>query len=63
MMTGLEVSEDPENKPINLWPKCNPMALDKMMINVWTKWTIDLGYGKSQPNEDIGPRPTKYKAC
>ena len=37
MMTGPELSKDPENKQINLWPERNPMALDKMMINVWNK--------------------------
>ncbi len=46
MMIGLEVLEDPENEPINLWPERNPMALDRMMMNVWTKWGIDLGHGK-----------------
>ncbi len=34
MITGREVSEDPENEPINPWPERNPMALDTMMMNV-----------------------------
>ena len=34
MITGPEISEDPENEQINLWPERNPIALDKMMINV-----------------------------
>ncbi len=62
MMTGLEVSEDPKNEPINPSPERNPMALDRMMMNMWTKWAIDLGRGKGQPDEDIGSRPTKYEA-
>ncbi len=62
MMTGPKVSEDLENEPINPWPERNPMALDRMMMNVWTKWVIDLGRGEGQPDEDIGPRPTKYEA-
>ena len=37
MMTSQEVSEELENKPINPWPKCNPIALNKIMINMWTK--------------------------
>ncbi len=60
-MTGRGVSEDLENKPINPWPECNPMALDRMMMNVWTKQVIDLGRGKGQPDEDVSPRPTKYE--
>ncbi len=63
MITGLEVLEDPENKPINPWPQHNPMTLDRMMMNVWTKWAIDLGHRKGQPDEDVGLRPTKYSAC
>ncbi len=62
MMTGPEALEDPENEPINPWPERNPMALDRMMMNVWTKWAIDLGHRESQSDEDVGPRPTKYKA-
>ncbi len=62
IMTGPDVLEDPENKSINSWPERNSMALDRMMINVWTIWVIDLGYGKGQSNEDVGSRPTKYKA-
>ncbi len=62
MMTGPEVSEDSENEPINLWPERNPITLDRMMMNVWTKWAIDLERGEGQPDEDVGPRPTKYEA-
>ena len=43
MMTGSEFFEDPENEQINPWPKCNPMAQDKMMMNVQNKWAINLG--------------------
>ncbi len=62
MMTGPEVLEDPKNEWINFWPKRNPMALDRRMMNVWTKWAIDLGRGEGQPDEDIGPSSTKYEA-
>ncbi len=62
MMTGQEVSEDPENELINPWPERNPMVLDRMMMNVWMKWAIDLGRGEGQLDEDVGPRPTKYEA-
>ncbi len=34
IMTGPEVSEDPENKPINPWPERNPMTLNRMMMNL-----------------------------
>ncbi len=63
MMTGPEVSEDPENKLINPWPERNPTALDRMMMNMWTKWAINLGREEGQPDEDIGPRPITYEAC
>ncbi len=33
-----------------------------MMMNVWTKWAIDLRRGKGQLDEDVSPRPTKYEA-
>ncbi len=46
MMTGPEVSEDPENKLINPWLERHPMTLNRMMINVWTKWAIDLERGE-----------------
>ncbi len=62
-MTSPEVSEDLKNKPINPWSERNPMAQDKMIMNMWTKWVIDLGRGKGQTDEDVGPRPTKYEAC
>ncbi len=61
MMTGPEVLEDPKNEPINLWPKRNPIALDRMIMNMWMKWAIDPGRGEGQLDENIGPRPTKYK--
>ncbi len=32
------------------------------MMNVWTKWAIDLERGEGQPDEDIGLRTTKYEA-
>ena len=34
MMTGPEILDDLENKQINLWPECNPIVLDRMIINV-----------------------------
>ncbi len=33
-----------------------------MIMNIWTKWVIDFGYGKGQIDKVIGPRPTNYKA-
>ncbi len=62
MMTGPEFSEDLENEQINPWPKGNPMALHKMMMNVWNKWAIDLGRREGQRDKDVANRPTKYKA-
>ncbi len=61
-MTGPEVSEYPKNKPINLYPERNPMTLDRMIMNVWMKLTIDLRRGEGQSDKDVGPRPTKYEA-
>ena len=34
MITGLKVLKDSKNKQINLWPKYNPIKLDKMMMKV-----------------------------
>ncbi len=48
MMTGTKFSEDPENEQINPWPERNPMALDKMRMNVWNKCAIDLERKESQ---------------
>lgn len=50
MITDAEVSEDPENNQTNPWPKCDPIALDRIMLNMWTKWAIDLEDNKSQLN-------------
>lgn len=46
IIIGFEVFEKPENTQINLWPKHNLITLDKIMINVWNKKIIDLGYKK-----------------
>lgn len=61
MMTGLEILEYPKNELINFWLECNPMTLNRMMLNVWMKWAIDLRRKKGQPDEDVDLRPTKYK--
>ncbi len=37
MMTSPEILEDPKNEPINPWPERNPMALDRIMMNIWMK--------------------------
>lgn len=37
IMTSLEILGEPEKKQINPWPKHNPIVLDRMMMNVWTK--------------------------
>ena len=62
MMTGPEFFEDPKNEEINPWLKRNPIALDKMMINVWNKWAIDLGRREGQRDKDVTDRPTKFEA-
>ena len=62
MMTGPEFSEDPENEQINPWPERNPMTLDKMMMNVWNKWVIDLGRKEGQWDKDVAERTTKFEA-
>ena len=61
MMTGPEFSKEPENEQINFWPKRNPMALDKMIMNVCNKWAIDLRRRKGQWNKDVADRPTKFE--
>ncbi len=62
MMTGPEFFEDPENEQIYPWPERNPIALDKMRMNMWNKWAIDLGRREGQWDKDIADRPTKYEA-
>lgn len=37
MIIGVKISDDPENDLINLWPDCNPIALNKIMLNIWIK--------------------------
>ena len=61
MMTGPEFFEDPENEQINSRPERNPIALEKMMMNVWNKWVIDLGRRKGQQDKDVTDRPTKFE--
>ena len=63
MIIGSKVLEEQENKPINLWPGYNLMTLNKMIINVYIKWAIDLKYGKSRLDKNIGFRFTKNEAC
>ena len=62
MMTGLEFSEDPKSEQINTWPERNPMALNKMMMNVWNEWTIDHGRREGQRDKNVADRLTKYEA-
>lgn len=33
------------------------------MMNIWTKWVINLRHKKSQPDEDVGSSLTKYEVC
>lgn len=40
--------KNPENEQIKSWPKRNSITLYKMMINIWNKWEIDLGYREDQ---------------
>lgn len=37
MKISTKVLEDLENNKTNLWPECNFMALNRMMLNMWTK--------------------------
>lgn len=37
MMTGPKFLEDLENNQINLWPERNPMALDRIIIEILNK--------------------------
>lgn len=46
MIIDPKILENSKNKQINSWPKYNLITLDKMMINIWTKETIDLRYEK-----------------
>ena len=62
MITGLKFSENPENEQINLWPERNLIVLDKMMMNVWNKWAIDLGRKESQWDKNVANRPIKFEA-
>lgn len=62
IMIGPEILENLKNDQINLWFKHILIVLNKMIINMQTKWVIDLRYKKDQPDEYIGPRLTMYKA-
>lgn len=60
-MTGLEISEELENKQINPWPKYNPIELNQIKINMWNKWVIKLEYKKGQWKQNVANKPIKYK--
>ena len=62
MMTGPQFFEDPENEQINPWPKCNLIALDKMIMNMWNKWVIDFRRKEGQRDKDVANRITKFEA-
>lgn len=61
IMTSPEFFKDLENEHINPWPKCNSLALNKMMINIQNKQKINFEYKKGQQNRDIANKPTKYE--
>lgn len=63
IMISSKFFENLKKEQINPQPKYNLMALNKMMINVQNKQTIDLGRKESQQNKDVAYKPTKYKAC
>lgn len=60
-MTGPEILNDLENDQINLWSEHNSIVWNRIMLNVWIKWTIDFRLREDQQDKDIGPRPTKYE--
>lgn len=62
IITGPKILEDPENNQTNLWFKRNPIVLNRIMLNVWSKQMIDLRSRKTQQDKDVGFRPTNYKA-
>lgn len=62
MMSGSEFSKNPENNQINLWPERNPMALDRMMVEVWNKWALELGHKKDWRDQDIADKLTRFEA-
>lgn len=59
----LEILDNPKNNKTNLWSAHNSIILNKIILNIWIKWVIDLRYKKSEQNEDFGFRLTKYKTC
>ena len=61
IMTSPKFSENPKNEQINPWLEFNPMALNKMMINVWNKCAIDHERRKGQRDKDIANRLTKFE--
>lgn len=48
IMISPEFSKDLENNYINLWPKRNSIILDRMMMEVYNKWVLELEYKKGQ---------------
>lgn len=55
--------EDSENNQTILWLKRNPRVLNRIILDVWTKWEIDFRHKEGQQDENINLRPTKYKVC
>lgn len=62
MIIVLEVLEDPQNNQTNLWLECNLIGLNRIILNMSTKWMIDLRYRESQRDQNVGLRLTKYEA-
>lgn len=62
LMTSPKISKNLENKQINLWPKCNLMALNRIMIEMYNKWDIKLERREDQPHQDVVNGSKNYKA-
>lgn len=62
LMTGPKISKNLVNKQINLWPKCNLIALNRIMIEMQNKWNIKIELREGQQDQDVVNRSTNYKA-
>lgn len=62
IIISLEFSGDPENDQINLWPKRNPMTLNRIIMKSWNKWVIQFECQKSQQYGDVAKKSNRFEA-
>lgn len=63
IISSSEFLKDLENNQIYLKPKHNLIVLDKTMIEIWNKGSLELGRRKGWRDWDIVDKLTEFEAC